>query len=53
MDHSRGEYDRDMFRQAVADGKHPDGEALSTDMPRWEINDQDLADLFEYLKSLP
>lgn len=53
MDHSRGEYDRDMFRQAVVEGKHPDGEVLSTDMPRWEMSDQDLADLFEYLKSLP
>ena len=53
MDHSKGEYDPDIFRQAVVEGKHPDGEALSADMPRWEINDQDLADLFEYLKSLP
>ena len=53
MDHSRGEYDLDIFRKAVVEGKHPDGEVLSTDMPRWEISDQDLADLFEYLKSLP
>jgi mono/diheme cytochrome c family protein len=52
-DHSKGEYDLDMFRQAVVEGKHPNGEALSTDMPRWEMSDQDLADLFEYLKSLP
>ncbi len=53
MDHSQSEYDLDMLRQAVVEGKHPDGEALSTDMPRWEMSDQDLADLFEYLKSLP
>ena len=53
MDHGPGEYDLDMFRQAVVAGKHPDGESLSTDMPRWAMSDQDLAALFEYLKSLP
>jgi hypothetical protein len=53
MEHIQDEYDLDMFRQAVIEGKHPDGETLSADMPRWEISDQDLADLFEYLKSLP
>lgn len=51
--HSQGKYDLAMFRQAVIEGKHPDGEALSTDMPRWEMSDEDLAALFEYLKSLP
>ena len=53
MDHGQGEYNLDMFRQAVVDGKHPDGEVLSTDMPRWKLSDQDLAALFEYLKSFP
>ena len=53
MEHTQGEYDLDTFRQAVVEGKHPDGEALSTDMPRWEMSDEDLAALFEYLKSLP
>lgn len=46
-------YDLDDFRQAVVEGKHPDGDDLSQDMPRWQIDDEDLADLFEYLKSLP
>ena len=46
-------YDLDDFRRAVVEGKHPDGDELSRDMPRWQIDDQDLADLFEYLKSLP
>jgi len=53
LDHDSGEYDLNMFRQAVVAGKHPDGESLSTDMPRWSMSDQDLAALFEYLKSLP
>lgn len=52
MEHDQAVYDLDMFRQAVVEGKHPDGEALSADMPRWEMSDQDLADLFEYLKSM-
>jgi hypothetical protein len=42
-----------MFRQAVVEGKHPDGEALSSDMPRWQMNDEDLTALFDYIKSLP
>ena len=53
MEHTQSEYDLDMFRQAVVDGKHPDGETLSRDMPRWAISDEDLAALFEYLKTLP
>jgi len=47
------EYDLEMFRQAVVLGQHPDGEALSADMPRWSLSDEDLAALFEYLKTLP
>jgi hypothetical protein len=48
-----GEYDLDVFRKAVVDGQHPDGEALKQDMPRWQISDADLADLFAFLQSLP
>ena len=47
------EYDLEIFRQAIVLGKHPDGDSLSSDMPRWEISEDDLADLFEYLKTLP
>lgn len=46
-------YDLEAFRLALVEGKHPSGEALSREMPRWRINDQDLKDLFEYLKTLP
>ncbi len=46
-------YTLEMFKSAVVEGKHPDGEALSYEMPRWQMSDQDLADLFEFLKTLP
>ena len=49
-DHS--EYDLEAFRLAVVEGKHPNGDDLSRDMPRWLMDDEDLADLFEYLNSL-
>lgn len=48
-----GEYDLEVFRKAVVDGQHPDGEPLSQDMPRWQMGDADLADLFAFLQSLP
>lgn len=48
-----GGYDLETFRLAVVGGEHPDGEPLSRDMPRWRMVDQDLADLAEYLQSLP
>ena len=56
-DESHGEvhggYDINDFRLAVIGGVHPDGEPLSRDMPRWRMSDEDLLDLFEYLKTLP
>ena len=48
-----GGYGINEFRLAVIGGVHPDGEPLSREMPRWLINDQDLRDLFEFLKTLP
>ncbi len=48
-----GEFDPEKFRLAVVEGKDPDGSQLSTDMPRWNIGSDDLADLIEYLKKLP
>ena len=39
------------FRMAVVEGKHPNGEQLSSEMPRWNISDGDLEDLAEFLKS--
>lgn len=51
-EHAGGGYDLDDFRLAVIDGQHPNGEPLSWEMPRWRMTDEDLADLFDYLKSL-
>lgn len=46
-------YDLETFRLAVVEGQHPDGEPLDRDMPRWRMDEQDLADLAAYLQSLP
>jgi cytochrome c553 len=48
-----GEFDAAKFRLAVTKGEDPDGTQLNTDMPRWNIGDDDLADLIAYLKTLP
>jgi hypothetical protein len=47
------DYDLDAFQLAVIEGKHPDGEPLSYLMPRWEMSEEDLRDLFIFLKSIP
>jgi hypothetical protein len=47
-----GRYTLDDFRKAVVDGKHPDGDTLDNDMPRWQMSDQDLADLLAFLKTI-
>ena len=46
------EYNFETFRNAVEEGKHPDGDKLKEDMPRWKMSDEDLQDLMKYLKSL-
>ena len=51
--HGSADYSLETFRLAVVDGKHPDGASLSTNMPRWTMSDEDLADLVDYLKTLP
>ena len=48
----QGSYDLATFRQAVVEGKDPAGDGLSNDMPRWRMDDQDLAELAAYLQSL-
>ena len=47
-----GEYDLATFRKAVVNGEHPDGDLLDRDMPRWEMSESDLIDLFTFLQSL-
>ena len=46
-------YDIDDFREQVVTGRHPDGAEVKADMPRWQMSDPDLADLFAFLKALP
>jgi cytochrome c oxidase subunit II len=47
------EFDTEKFRLAVKEGKDPDGTQMWTDMPRWMMSDGDIADLIDYLKTLP
>jgi hypothetical protein len=49
----QGEFDAEKFRLAITKGQDPDGTQLKTDMPRWNIGNDDLADLIVYLKTLP
>ncbi|HEX6302642.1 MAG TPA: c-type cytochrome [Anaerolineales bacterium] len=46
------DYDLEDFRLAVVEGQHPDGEPFDKDMPRWQMGDDDLSDLFDFLKSI-
>jgi mono/diheme cytochrome c family protein len=34
-------------------GDLPDGQEVKADMPRWQMGEADLADLFAFLKALP
>lgn len=45
-------YDIDDFRQQVEKGLHPDGTEVAAQIPRWQMSDADLTDLFTYLKAL-
>ena len=45
-------YEFEDFKNSVENGRHPDGDQLSDDMPRWHLSDADLKDLMNYLKSL-
>ena len=49
----QAEFDAEKFGLAVTKGQDPDGTQLKTDMPRWNIGNDDLADLIAYLKTLP
>jgi cytochrome c553 len=49
----QSEFDVEKFRSALTKGQDPNGTMLNTDMPRWNIGDEDMADLIAYLKTLP
>jgi hypothetical protein len=48
----KGEFDAEKFRLAVVNGEDPDGSQLNSDMPRWNVSHNDLADLIVFLKIL-
>ncbi len=48
----KSEFDAEEFRLTVVKGQDPDGTQLKTDMPRWNIGNEDLADLIVFLKTL-
>lgn len=56
-EHDEGEktfaYTLEDFRRAVVEGRHPSGEPLDTNMPRWQLSDRDLQDLYNFLASFP
>jgi uncharacterized membrane protein len=39
----------DTFLALVVDGKRPNGEPMSSSMPRWNLNDEDMADLADFI----
>ena len=41
----------DTFRSTVVAGNHINGEPLSSAMPRWDLSDEDLSDLADFLQS--
>lgn len=47
-----GGYTLDDFRKAVIDGQDINGEQLDPNMPRWRMSENDLQDLYNYVKSL-
>jgi mono/diheme cytochrome c family protein len=46
-------YTDDLIRRAIVEGLDADGETLSSGMPRWQLTDEDWADLLLELKALP
>lgn len=47
--HSHASYDRESLKNAIVNGKGPDGSALHPVMPRWRMSEQSLNALADYL----
>jgi mono/diheme cytochrome c family protein len=45
-------FTEESLKSAITDGIEPDGEELDFFMPRWQMADEDLDDLVEYIKTL-
>lgn len=51
-DEGHGDYDLHTFERAVVFGEHPNGDSLSREMPRWQLSEENLEDLFEFIQTL-
>jgi hypothetical protein len=51
--HEPDGYMLEEFGMAVVEGQHPDGEPLDQGMPRWQMEEKDLADLLAFLETIP
>jgi mono/diheme cytochrome c family protein len=47
------DWEPEDFIQAVREGIHPNGVQLNDGMPRYQMTDEDLTAIFEYLKTIP
>jgi len=47
------DYSLNDLRGVVVEGHDTAGETLGQNMPRWQMSDEDLADLLAFLKTLP
>ncbi|WMW23139.1 cytochrome c [Methanolobus mangrovi] len=45
-------YTDKTIKVAIREGKDPSGEELDNSMPRWDMSNEDVDDLIEYLKTL-
>lgn len=45
-------YTEESVKEAITEGIEPNGEEMSELMPRWQMADEDLDDLIEFLKTL-
>jgi mono/diheme cytochrome c family protein len=45
-------YTDELIKRAITEGLEPSGEPLDLTMPRWQMNDTDLNDLIDFLKTL-
>ena len=55
-EHGEGEehppYDDELIKRAITQGLDPAGEPLDLTMPRWQMSEEDLDDLLEFLQTL-
>lgn len=42
----------ELIKRAITEGLNPAGEPLDRTMPRWQMSEEDLDDLLEFLKTL-